>query len=219
MRRSRIIRPPTTSATAVVTQMISVASTYVAAPLIEMPEITMFTTISATIVEARASRPAKATEGWRMSTLTAKKLTMMWTIQKRIVASTIAVVEAEKSLNKATDRTSPAAMPIRLAARRMTQRPSMVVPKPSAYSGAYRDRRRFVSLVPHRYHPEMAMNLRLSAAETEALRSKAAEEGRSMQEVARTAIAQYTSDRQARLALAISRVRDEDAELLERLRR
>jgi len=65
----------------------------------------------------------------------------------------------------------------------------------------------------------MAMNLRLSAAETEALRSKAAEEGRSMQEVARTAIAQYTSDRQARLALAISRVRDEDAELLERLRR
>lgn len=108
--------------------MISVASTYVAAPLIEMPEITMFTTISATIVEARASRPAKATEGWRMSTLTAKKLTLMWTTQKRSVAVTIAVVEAEKSLNKATDRTSPAAMPIRLAARRMTQRPSMRLP-------------------------------------------------------------------------------------------
>ena len=63
----------------------------------------------------------------------------------------------------------------------------------------------------------MAMNLRLSPTETEALRRKAAEEGRSMQEVARTAIAQYTSDRQARLALAIARVRDEDAELLDRL--
>ena len=50
----------------------------------------------------------------------------------------------------------------------------------------------------------MAMNLRLSSAETEALRRKAVEEGRSMHEVARTAIAQYTSDRQARLALAIS---------------
>jgi len=65
----------------------------------------------------------------------------------------------------------------------------------------------------------MAMNLRLSSAETEALRRKAAEEGRSMQEVARTAIAQYTSDRQARLALAIARVRAEDAELLDRLSR
>ena len=40
-----------------------------------------------------------------------------------------------------------------------------------------------------------------------------------MQEVARTAIAQYTSDRSPRLALAIDRVRNEDAELLERLGR
>lgn len=63
------------------------------------------------------------------------------------------------------------------------------------------------------------MNLRLSPAETEALRRRAAEEGRSMQEVARAAIAQYTRDRPGRLALAITRVRTEDAELLERLAR
>jgi hypothetical protein len=65
----------------------------------------------------------------------------------------------------------------------------------------------------------MAMNLRLSSAESEALRVKAEEEGRSMQEVARTAIAQYVSERPRRLLLAIERVRDEDAELLERLAR
>jgi len=76
-----------------------------------------------------------------------------------------------------------------------------------------------VSTVPQWYRTHMAMNLRLSPAETEALRRKAAEEGRSMQEVARTAIAQYTRDRQTRLALAISRVRTEDAQLLERLSR
>jgi predicted transcriptional regulator len=63
----------------------------------------------------------------------------------------------------------------------------------------------------------MAMNLRLSDAESEALRRKAEEEGRSMQEVARIAIAQYVSDRPGRLAAAIVRVRDEDAELLSRL--
>jgi len=65
----------------------------------------------------------------------------------------------------------------------------------------------------------MAMNLRLSDAEMDALRRKAAEEGRSMQEVARQAIAEYTSDRSGRLARAIERVKREDAELLERLAR
>jgi plasmid stability protein len=63
----------------------------------------------------------------------------------------------------------------------------------------------------------MAMNLRLSESETEALRQKAAQEGRSMQEVARTAIRQYVSDRPQRLRDAIARVRAEDAELLARL--
>jgi hypothetical protein len=65
----------------------------------------------------------------------------------------------------------------------------------------------------------MAMNLRLSEAEAEALRRKAAEEGRSMQEVAREAIAEYVSDRPRRLRAAIERVRTEDAELLDRLSR
>jgi plasmid stability protein len=65
----------------------------------------------------------------------------------------------------------------------------------------------------------MAMNLRLTDAETEALRAKAAEEGRSMQEVARDAIAQYVADRPARLRAAIAKVTTEDAELLQRLAR
>jgi hypothetical protein len=65
----------------------------------------------------------------------------------------------------------------------------------------------------------MAMNLRLSEAETEALRRRAEQEGRSMQEVARAAIAAYVSDRPQRLRAAIERVRDEDAELIERLGR
>ena len=65
----------------------------------------------------------------------------------------------------------------------------------------------------------MAMNLRLSERETEALRRKAAEEGRSMQEVARSAIAEYVSGRPERLRAAIEKVRTEDAELLDRLSR
>lgn len=63
------------------------------------------------------------------------------------------------------------------------------------------------------------MNLRLSDAESEALRRKAEQQGRSMQEVARTAITEYVSDRPGRLKAAIERVRDEDAELLTRLSR
>jgi hypothetical protein len=61
------------------------------------------------------------------------------------------------------------------------------------------------------------MNLRLSDSEAEALRARAEQEGRSMQEVARQAIAEYVSDRRTRLSLAITRVVDEDAELLDRL--
>jgi hypothetical protein len=63
------------------------------------------------------------------------------------------------------------------------------------------------------------MNLRLTEAETEALRRKATEEGRSMQEVAKSAIANYVSNRPGRLAAAIERVRVEDTELLDRLSR
>ncbi len=63
------------------------------------------------------------------------------------------------------------------------------------------------------------MNLRLSDSETDALRRKAAEEGRSMQEVAKSAIADYVSGRPERLRAAIEKVRTEDAELLDRLSR
>lgn len=65
----------------------------------------------------------------------------------------------------------------------------------------------------------MAMNLRLTDAESDALRQRASEEGRSMQDVARAAIADYVSRRPERLRAAIERVRTEDAELLERLGR
>lgn len=74
-------------------------------------------------------------------------------------------------------------------------------------------------VVPAGYHRVMAMNLRLTDAEAVALRRKATEQGRSMQEVARSAIAEYVSDRPARLRSAIERVRAEDAELLDRLSR
>jgi hypothetical protein len=65
----------------------------------------------------------------------------------------------------------------------------------------------------------VAMNLRLTEAETEALRRKAAEEGRSMQDIARAAITDYVSDRPRRLHAAVERIRTEDAELLDRLSR
>lgn len=75
------------------------------------------------------------------------------------------------------------------------------------------------AMVPLRYHTDMAMNLRLTDAESEALRKRAEQEGRSMQEVARAAIAQYVSERPQRLRAAIDRVRIEDGVLLERLSR
>jgi plasmid stability protein len=65
----------------------------------------------------------------------------------------------------------------------------------------------------------MAMNLRLTDGESDALRRRAADEGRSMQDVARAAIAEYVARRPERLRGAIDRVRAEDAELLERLGR
>ena len=72
-------------------------------------------------------------------------------------------------------------------------------------------------MVPRRYHRTVAMNLRLDDAEMAALRRKAEQEGRSMQEVAKAAINEYISGRPARLRAAIERVRTEDAELLDRL--
>lgn len=63
----------------------------------------------------------------------------------------------------------------------------------------------------------MAMTLRLTEEESAALRDRAQQEGRSMQDVARSAIAMYVSDRPDRLESAIHRVLDEDVELLRRL--
>ena len=63
----------------------------------------------------------------------------------------------------------------------------------------------------------MAMNLRLDDTEMAALRRKAEQEGRSMQDVAKSAINEYVSGRPDRLRTAIDRVRTEDAELLDRL--
>jgi plasmid stability protein len=74
-----------------------------------------------------------------------------------------------------------------------------------------------VPAVPPRYRQRVAMNLRLTDEETAALRQRAADEGRSMQDVARSAIREYVSGRPARLAAAIERIRTEDAELLDRL--
>lgn len=63
------------------------------------------------------------------------------------------------------------------------------------------------------------MTLRLDEKTHQALRERAAREGRSMQDVAREAIDLYLADRQARLRDAVSRIAHEDAELLDRLSR
>jgi len=63
------------------------------------------------------------------------------------------------------------------------------------------------------------MNLRLTEDETAALRRRAEEEGRSMQDVVKQSLRDYLGRRPDRLTAAISRVVTEDAELLERLSR
>ena len=61
------------------------------------------------------------------------------------------------------------------------------------------------------------MTLRLTAAETEALRETARREHRSMQEIARVAIGEYVTRRARRRDEHIAAIVDEDAELLRRL--
>jgi len=63
----------------------------------------------------------------------------------------------------------------------------------------------------------MAMTLRLSGEEAEALRETARREHRSMQAVAREAIAAYVSSRVRRRDEHLARIVAEDAELLRRL--
>lgn len=66
----------------------------------------------------------------------------------------------------------------------------------------------------------MAMTLRTSAEQGEALRRQAAAEGRSMQAVALSAIDEYIARRahQAKVAAALQRVVQEEAPVLERLK-
>jgi len=63
----------------------------------------------------------------------------------------------------------------------------------------------------------MAMTLRLSDSDSEALRMRAAADGVSMQEVAQRAIQEYLTNRSQRLTRAIELVASADAALLERL--
>jgi plasmid stability protein len=65
----------------------------------------------------------------------------------------------------------------------------------------------------------MAMTLRLTDDEQEALRSRAAAEGISMQDAARRAIREYVarSEHRARVAGAAGRILEVHAEALERL--
>ncbi len=63
----------------------------------------------------------------------------------------------------------------------------------------------------------MPMTLRLTPEETEALRDAARRERRSMQSVAREAIAVYVSSRAKRRDEHLARIASEDAVLLRRL--
>lgn len=63
----------------------------------------------------------------------------------------------------------------------------------------------------------MAMTLRLTEAETQALRETAEREHRSMQDVARGAIREYVSRRTQVRDNAIARIAREDAALIDRL--
>jgi predicted transcriptional regulator len=63
----------------------------------------------------------------------------------------------------------------------------------------------------------MPMTLRLTPEETEALRQTARREHRSMQEVAREAIAVYVTSRTRRRNEHLARIVAEDAELIRRL--
>jgi predicted transcriptional regulator len=63
----------------------------------------------------------------------------------------------------------------------------------------------------------MPMTLRLTSEETEALRETARRERRSMQEVARVAIAEYVSRRARRRDEHLASIVAQDADLLRRL--
>jgi predicted transcriptional regulator len=72
-------------------------------------------------------------------------------------------------------------------------------------------------VIPEWYHLCMAMTLRLSEKQAAALKRTADEAGISMQEAALQAVDEFINRRQKRLSDAISRVKNEDRELLRRL--
>ena len=81
--------------------------------------------ISAITVDASASSPAIATDGWRISVLSAMKFTIRCTTQKSRVATTIASALAVKRLRNATESTIPMKIPAIEARRRIPRRASM----------------------------------------------------------------------------------------------
>ena len=72
-------------------------------------------------------------------------------------------------------------------------------------------------MVPAWYYLKMAMNLRLSKEQSEALKKAATEDGISMQEAALRAIELYSSRRRIILLESIEKIKTEDSELLKRL--
>jgi predicted DNA binding CopG/RHH family protein len=72
-------------------------------------------------------------------------------------------------------------------------------------------------VVPEWYHFAMAMNLRLSQEQSDALKKAAGEDGISMQEAALRAIELYSSRRRSILLESIEKIKSEDSELLKRL--
>ena len=76
---------------------------------------------------------------------------------------------------------------------------------------------RVSNVVPKWYHFTMAMNLRLSPEQSEALKKAAAEDGISMQEAALRAIDAYTSRRREKLLKGSEKIKSQVARLLRRL--
>ena len=76
-------------------------------------------------------------------------------------------------------------------------------------------------MVSVRYHPGMAMTLRLSDDEQSALRDRAAAEGISMQDAARRAIRDYVAraEHRSRVSAAAELIADVHADAIDRLGR
>lgn len=74
-----------------------------------------------------------------------------------------------------------------------------------------------IYLIPGWYHCGMAMTLRLDEDQAEALRATAEREGRSMQDVAKQAIQDYTTDRSRTFEALLDGILRDHADVLRRL--